>query len=401
MSQRVEALERELAAAGRELEHAWGSYHALRRRRAVRAALRVAGLRAVLADALRAVRGRADRVVVDGDAGPVAAVAPPPSAEGDPPVGGAPGAAAEPAADRAVAEPVAAQADASGVDAAVETVAHVWPLGHFYSPVPDTVALRREPVRSRIWPATPRETVGIDWRADAQVALLRELQRLDPLPFPDAPTGDPTEYHTANPNFSALDAWTLQAMLRHLRPRRVIEVGSGWSSLVTARVNRECLGGAVDVTCIEPYPPDFLTAGAVDGIARLVVSPVQDVPVARFRELEAGDVLFIDTAHVIKTGGDVQYLFHEVIPRVRPGVVIHVHDIFLPWEYPQEWVLGGRGWNEQYLLQSFLSFNDAFEVVLGVAWLAHHHRELLVAGLPGGAAAMGDGGGSFWMRRTR
>jgi Methyltransferase domain len=288
---------------------------------------------------------------------------------------------------------------APAADPAAAEVAHVWPLGHFYSPVPDTRELASEAGRRRVWPATPRETPGIDWRERAQLALLGELAAQGTLPFPASATGDPTEYHAGNPNFSKLDAWALQGMLRHLQPARVIEVGCGWSSLVTARVNREQLGGAVEVICVEPYPPNFLAGGGVDGISRLIEAPVQDVPVAEFERLGAGDVLFIDTSHVAKTGGDVQFLYHEVVPRLRDGVAVHVHDIFLPWDYPVDWVLGGRAWNEQYLVQSFLAFNSAFEVLLAVAWLAHFHRAALAAAVEGGEDALRGGGGSLWIRR--
>jgi hypothetical protein len=337
---RIAALERE-AAAG------WGRYHELRRRRAVRAAL-------ALANAGARVLGRR----------PPTVAAPPPAATPTPPQ---------------------------------EQVAHPWPLGHFYSPVPDTVALAREPESSRVWPAAAPELPGIDWREDAQVALMRELLALPPLAFPSGPTGEPTEYHTGNEQFSAVDAWALQAMLRHLRPRRLIEVGSGWSSLVAARVNREHLGGATDITCIEPYVPEQL-AGGVDGIARMLAQRVQDVPLATFAELDAGDVLFIDSSHVVKAGSDAQMLYHDILPRLRHGVVVHVHDIFLPRDYPRDWVLGGRGWNEQYVLRAFLAFNDAFEVLLGMAWLAEAHPELLAQAVPDFRRA---GGGSFWMRRSR
>jgi hypothetical protein len=296
----------------------------------------------------------------------------------------------------APATPSPSPADISE-DASSDGVQHCWPLGHHYSPVPDTRELAREPTRSRVWPAAVPETPGVDWRDDEQVRLVRELGRQPRLTFADGPTGDPTEYHTGNEFFGALDAWALQAMLRHFRPARMIEVGSGWSTLVSARVNREHLGGGMQLTAIEPYPAEFLSGG-VDGLGELIPAPVQDIPVERFLELAEGDVLFIDTAHVIKTGGDVQYLYHEVLPRLRPGVVIHVHDIFLPLEYPQDWVLVGRGWNEQYLLQSFLAFNDSFEILLGVAYMWVHHPGVLGEAIPG-FSRESMGGGSFWFRR--
>jgi hypothetical protein len=280
-----------------------------------------------------------------------------------------------------------------------DQVQHPWPLGHFYSPVPDTVALAVDPEHSRVWPASPPAIAGIDFRDAAQRALLVEaFAALEPMPFPPGPTGDPTEYHTGNEMFSHLDAWVLQSMLRHLRPRRLIEVGCGWSSLVTARVNREVLDGAMDVTCIEPYVPDFLEGG-VNGITRVLPERVQDVPLERFLELGDGDVLFIDSSHVVKTGSDARYLYHDVLPRLNGGVHVHIHDIFFPRDYPRDWVLSGRGWNEQYVLQSFLAFNAAFEVTLGSAWVSEFHTEALLDASRHAFVPAQVGGGSFWMRR--
>ncbi len=275
-----------------------------------------------------------------------------------------------------------------------------WPLDHYYSPVPDNRALAREPGRSRVWPPDPKDPPGIDWRGAAQVALFRdELARYADFELPDGPTGDPRDYHAGNTMFSRLDAWTLQAMVRHFRPRRMIEVGCGWSSLVTARVNREYLDSALDFTCIEPYPPDFL-AGGVEGITRLIDSKVEEVPVETFLSLSAGDILFIDSSHAVKTGGDVVFLFQEVLPRLSPGVVIHIHDIFLPADYLQEWVFSGRAWNEQYLVAAFLAFNSAFAVLLGVGSIRRREPDLLAAVLPRYPEAYADGGGSLWIQRA-
>jgi predicted O-methyltransferase YrrM len=272
-----------------------------------------------------------------------------------------------------------------------------WPLDHFYSPVANSRVLAQEPARSRVWPAEPHPTRGLDWREDDQVALLESLGTLEEFAIPDGPTGDPHDYHAGNEMFSRLDAWMLQAMLRHFRPARMIEVGSGWSSLVTARVSREYLGRALQFTCIEPYPPEFLAG--VDGISSLIASPVELVDAEVFAELSHDDVLFIDSSHTVKTGGDVVFLFEHVIPRLAPGVIVHVHDIFLPWDYPQEWVMTGRAWNEQYLVRAFLSFNSEFEILLGVGWLSHFRRDLLVANLPDYPRAYANGGGSLWFRR--
>jgi hypothetical protein len=274
-----------------------------------------------------------------------------------------------------------------------------WPLDHFYSPVPDNRALMREPAHSRVFPDLPRATPGIDWRAPEQVELLRELGSGFSIEFADGATGDPRDYHVDNGMFSRLDAWILQAMRRHFRPRRVIETGCGWSSLVTARVNREYLDGGTEFTCIEPHPPEFLGDG-IDGISKLIVSCVEELPIDSFVELESGDVLFIDTSHVAKTGGDVVFLYQEVLPRLAPGVVVHIHDMFLPWDYPEEWVRTGRAWNEQYLVRAFLAFNSAYDILLSVAWMSCYGREALAGSIDGYPEKFLPGGGSLWLRRV-
>jgi predicted O-methyltransferase YrrM len=277
-----------------------------------------------------------------------------------------------------------------------QKVRHTWPLGHYYSPLPDNRELAREPAHSRVWPAVPKSMPGIDWREDEQLALIKHLLHEYPLQLPYEATSNPRDYHGANGLFPLNDAWTLQAMVRDLRPSRIIEVGSGWSSLLTARINREYFAGAIDFTCIEPHPPDVLKT-AIDGISRLLASPVQEVSVETFEALGNGDILFIDTSHVVKTGGDVPYLYHEVLPRLRHGVVVHIHDIFLPYDYPEFWVQEGRGWNEQYLVQSFLAFNDSFRVQLGVSWLRRKHPELLSTAI----GRTDQRGGSLWLRRVQ
>jgi hypothetical protein len=151
-------------------------------------------------------------------------------------------------------------------------------------------------------------------------------------------------------------------------------------------------------TCIEPYPREFLVAG-VAGIADLRVEKVQDTPLEVFDALGEGDVLFIDTSHTVKTGGDVPWLFNEVLPRLRPGVVVHIHDVFLPGDYPQPWVHENWGWNEIYLVQSFLAFNSAYEILFGSQYMIQRHRDVLVEAFPGYPGQEHRGGGSLWIRR--
>jgi len=290
----------------------------------------------------------------------------------------------------------------SPAQAAAAPFVHVrFPPGHFYSPLPETRELGAEPRHAEVWPSPPRETPGIDWRDEAQAALCRELGRQERLHFPDEPTGDEADYTTANDQFSAFDAWLLEGMLRHLRPSLLVEVGSGYSTLVTARVNRELLNGSVHLTCVDPYPRQFLIDG-VDGVAQLRIEKVQETPLEVFGALGENDVLFIDTSHVAKTGSDVVWLYQEVVPRLRPGVVVHIHDMFAPGEYPEAWVLDGWAWNELYVVRAFLAFNSAFRVELGAQYLWKRHHELVLDAFPGMREERyaRTGGGSLWIRRA-
>jgi len=272
-----------------------------------------------------------------------------------------------------------------------------FPNGHFYSPVVDVgeVASRR----SQLWPEKRCALPGIDFNDSQQRAFLEEVF---PRYFADydyphqASLEDPHQFFTNNGRFEWLDSRTLFVMLRWIAPKKMIEVGSGYSSLLAADVNRRFFDEQIHLTCIEPFLPDFLREG-VPGISRVVPEKVQDVTLSTFEELDPGDILFIDSSHVAKTGSDVNYLILEVLPRLRPGVVIHFHDIFLPNEYPKEWVLvQRRSWNEQYLVQAMLTLTNGFEVLFGCAYAAHCMPDLVRSALKGKFY----GGGSLWIRRT-
>lgn len=268
--------------------------------------------------------------------------------------------------------------------------------GHFYSPVVDTIDIEQR--ADAIW-ADCRSQHGIDFNVDQHVEILTRWfpEFISQYDYPDPGDMDsPGGFFSLNDQFSWLDARTLFVFLRKLRPSRVIEVGSGFSSLLIADVNQRFLGGACEFVCIEPYPRAFLTNG-VAGISRLIQRRVEHVDVAEFNRLERGDMLFIDSSHVAKTGSDVLFLFFQVLPLLKPGVLIHIHDIFLPSEYPREWVIDqNRSWNEQYLLQALLMYSTRFRVLFGCANAAMAHAPLVVAAL---ARADGHGmaGGSFWI----
>jgi len=301
-----------------------------------------------------------------------------------------------------VAEPAAAPAPAPPApagDPADDGPPVRFPAGHYYSSMYDARELTREPARSRIWPLAPPDHPGIDWNSEGQRAFLRDVlagqERLALRPDGDPEDG---EYFASNGQYPPLDAWILEGVLRHLRPARMIEVGSGFSSLVTARVNREQLGGELHFTCIEPHPRGFLQRG-VDGITELVAEKVEDVELARFEELRAGDVLFIDTSHVVRTGGDVVWLYGRVLPRLRSGVLVHIHDVFLPGDYPEQWVAEGWGWNENYLVEAFLQFNSGYEVLLAAQWALHNATAEIDLAFPQFAGCTEQGAGALWLRR--
>ena len=270
-------------------------------------------------------------------------------------------------------------------------------IGEFYSPMYDTREIAE--IRERLWPGPPRATPGIDWRESAQRDLCLDVfAGQSSRSFPEE-SDDPTEYFVRNGQYPPLDAWALEGMLRLLRPRRMVEVGCGYSTLVSARTNREDLGGRMELTCIDPHPKPFLLEGALPGVTALLPEKVEDAPLELFEGLEAGDVLFIDTSHTVKTGGDVTWLFNEILPRLRPGVVVHIHDIFLPYEYPEEWVMGGNGWNEMYLVHSFLLFNEAFEILWGAAYMLAHQLEAVFTAFPDLPRYAAMAGGALWIRR--
>lgn len=271
------------------------------------------------------------------------------------------------------------------------------PDGHFYSPIVDPAEVARR--EQEIWPAQP-QVLGIDFDDASHRAILEDwFPRFMPAwDYPEQldETPDLDRFYTRNSQFSWLDCRSLFVILQGLRPRRMIEVGSGFSSLLTADVNRRFLGGAMEFTCIEPYPRAFLRKG----IDRLLQAKVQDVPLDTFAALQSGDVLFIDSSHVAKTGSDVNYLYFEVLPRLAPGVYVHIHDIFLPHDYLRDWVIGeNRSWNEQYVLRALLMHSTAFKVFFGASYAFHRFPELVARALahPKGHAYAG---GSFWICRT-
>lgn len=251
---------------------------------------------------------------------------------------------------------------------------HLTPV-HFYQPIPDTTSLKLN-----LW-TQESELVGINMNETRQLELLLAFSKFKEEYDNFRKMSVPYQYCTDNKQFGTVDGEVLYSMIRHFKPNRILEVGSGYSTLLSASAilknKEEDKGYSGRLIAVEPYPNEILTAG-VPGLSKLIQTCVQNIPLSDFSMLDEGDILFIDSSHVLKIGGDVQYLYLEVLPRLKKGVIVHFHDIFLPTEYPMDWVLKLHlFWTEQYLLQAFLMFNDSFQVLWASSYMHLRHPSLL------------------------
>jgi predicted O-methyltransferase YrrM len=270
------------------------------------------------------------------------------------------------------------------------------PPGHFYSPIPALEYIRAN--ERSIFDNVSRQIRGIDLHEAEQRQLLDSFKKYyDELPFRDQKTPK-LRYFFENPNYSYSDAIFLYCMMRHVKPRRIIELGSGYSSCVMLDTNDLYFNGSIATTFIDPYPELLLSKIKENDRERMKISGsrVQDLDLEEFDSLEANDILFIDSTHVSKIYSDVNRLFFEILPRIQEGVLIHFHDIFYPFEYPREWIYEGRAWNEAYLLRAFLQYNSSFRIVLMNTFLERFHRDFFEQAMP---LCLKNPGGSIWIRK--
>lgn len=255
---------------------------------------------------------------------------------------------------------------------------HIRPI-HYYEPLPDFRSITAKQItRRRAYP-------GIDFNWNEQLTLVNELAAYsDEL--------RELQFDFNNGFFTGFDATVYYSLIRHLQPQRIVEIGGGYSTQIAAHAVRA--NGKGKLTCIEPYPEERLNGAKLD--FELITKRVEEIDLDFFSSLEANDILFIDSSHTVKFGSDVCYEFLELLPILNPGVWIHVHDIFFPHDYPEEWLIKRRqAWNEQYLLEAFLSFNKNFSVQLANNWL---HLDY-----PNDAARLWTNAlsyASFWMKRV-
>lgn len=276
---------------------------------------------------------------------------------------------------------------------------------HYEEPIPDLAALEKSD-----WDKESR-LGGLDLRVKQQTALLKRippkyLAEFNELPWDKTKPGDDEEYFHRNPSFRGSDAGLYYSLIRQLKPKRIIEIGAGFSTLLAAQavLQNQKEKRLCELTAVEPYPSKTLREG-VPGIKRLMEKELQKVPLGEFEKLGKNDILFIDSSHILKMGSDVQYEFLEILPRLKKGVLVHFHDIFIPREYPRKLTTKDlKFYNEQYLLQAFLSFNKIFEVIWAGQYMYRKHWDLLKKPFGKHFEGLNDDercwrSVSFWMRR--
>jgi hypothetical protein len=265
------------------------------------------------------------------------------------------------------------------------------PPRHFYSAIPDLEDVRAD--EARIWSQDLCGT-GIDLQESRQLQMLQAFEVLAPqFDFP-ARQGVKYRYYHQNDQYGYGDSIFTYCMINHIKPKRIIEAGSGYSSALLMDINEHRFNNSLGLHFIEPYPDRLygLLKNNDSNTVKIIVDKLQNMELGYFDMLEENDVLFIDSTHVCKIGSDVNFLIHNLLPRLRKGVYVHIHDIFYPFEYPKNWVYQGRVWSEAYILRAFLQYNHDFEIVFWNSFIQAKHREAF--------HKISDiGGASIWLRR--
>lgn len=272
-----------------------------------------------------------------------------------------------------------------------------FPSGHYYSVVIDVDSVKKR--EKEIWKNENTDKVeGINLQTEKQLQLAESFASYyNDLPFKDEKTAD-LRYNFDNPFYSYTDGIVLYSIIRHFKPKQIIEIGSGFSSALTLDTNSLFFNNEIKLTFIEPYPERLYSLISENDkkSTTIIESDVQLISLYVFEKLDAGDILFVDSTHVAKTGSDVNYILFEILPRLKTGVLIHFHDIFFPFEYPREWVFKGMNWNEDYFLKAFLMYNNSFEIKFFSNYLHQLHKEAFEK-MP---LCYKNSGGSLWIQKV-
>lgn len=263
---------------------------------------------------------------------------------------------------------------------------------HFYQPIPDLLTLPKKYLRPKSY------VLGVNLNEKKQLEMLREVfikYKKEYLLFSDKKVSSSYEFKFRNLAYDWIDALVYYCLIRHFKPEKIIEVGSGWSTKIAAKATLR--NNHTKLISIEPYPYDYLVRG-FPGFSQLIKKRVQNVRLKVFGKLKKNDILFIDSSHTVKIGSDVNHLFFEVLPRLKKGVIVHVHDIFFSNDYPPRWVTEHyKFWNEQYLFQAFLMYNDSFEVMFANSYMVKRYPKLFKKVFPHSILRAGG----FWMRKVK
>jgi len=253
------------------------------------------------------------------------------------------------------------------------------PAGHFYSPIPLPKDFAAS-YESLVMDEADREFVNEDRQLELAEKFRVYYKR---LPFP-AEASEQRRYYLNNGSFNYFDGIILYCFIRYLRPQQIIEVGSGFSSALMVDTCEEFLSGNTKLTFIDPFPETLnrCLRPADHHTCRILPMNLQEVPLETFRTLTRNDILFIDSSHVSKFGSDVNHLLFKVLPLLPSGVVIHFHDIFRNFDYPQAWLQEGRSWNEAYVVRAFLAGNADYKIRFFNDWFADRHWDFLQEHMP-------------------
>ncbi len=265
-------------------------------------------------------------------------------------------------------------------------------VDHYYQPLINPAKHLTQSLRK------DRNLPGIDFNTSAQLQLLDSFNYVEELKSFPLEKGDELTYYYNNGFYEAGDAEYLYNMIRHFKPRKLVEIGSGYSTLMAQNAfkKNQAEDDSFKYThiCIEPYEQPWLEKTGVEVIRKRV----ETIEMSFFETLGENDILFIDSTHMIRPQGDVLFEYLEILPILKPGVIVHIHDIFLPKDYPDHWILTEhRLWNEQYLLEAFLTFNNKFKILGAVNYLSHNFNKQFAAKNPIYSSQPGKEPGAFWM----
>ena len=270
-----------------------------------------------------------------------------------------------------------------------------FPPGHYHSPIPNQDEILAY-ISSRKPPEMELPDVNVN--KEKQFMLLKDYRQFyEELPFPEKPKQG-CRYYYENGWYSYSDAIFLYSFLRKHLPKRIIEIGSGFSSAVMLDTIERFFSFRPEMTFVEPNPDrlkDLLTIHDADRV-KLVEKKIQEVPSELFSTLESGDLLFIDSSHVLKCGSDLQLLMFEILPHLPSGIYVHFHDVFYPFDYPTEWLQEGRYWNENYFLRAFLSYNCEWSILFFNSYVAFAFSDFINQYMP---LCVKNPGGSLYIRR--